>query len=55
MSKPDFIASMIQFADHGLKNDQSEAVEKDEVGRTKRWLSLADMALKVRDDEAGAH
>jgi hypothetical protein len=55
MSKPDFIASMIQFADHNLKSSHSEAVEEDEAGMTKRWLSLADPALKVRDDEAGPH
>lgn len=46
---------MIQFADHNLKSGHSEAVEEDEAGMTKRWLSLADPALKVRDDEAGPH
>jgi hypothetical protein len=55
MSKPDFIESMIQFADHSLKSSHSEAVENDEAGVIKRCLTRADQALKVRDDEAGSH
>jgi hypothetical protein len=50
MSKPDFVASMIEFA-----SGQPESVERAEAGSIKRWLGLADQALKVRDDEPDLH
>jgi len=53
MSKPDFIKSMIKFADHQIKSGQSAAFEKDATGRMKRWLSPGDQALKVPDDGTG--
>jgi hypothetical protein len=48
VSKPDFIASMIHFVDDSLKSDPPE---EEGAGMIKRWPSLGDQALKLRDDE----
>ena len=52
VSKPDFIASMIQFVDHSLQSQGAgEEAQADLPG--KRWLSLADQAFKAGDDGLG--
>ena len=50
VSKPDFIASMIQFVDHSLQSQGAGEEEQAESGRIKRWLSPADQALKASDE-----
>ena len=52
VSKPDFIASMIQFVDHSLQSQRAgEEAQADPPG--KRRLSLADRAFKAGDDKPG--
>jgi hypothetical protein len=49
VSKPDFIASMIQFVDHRLKGNQPHHAEA--VGRNKAGLRLAEHSPDVRNDD----
>ena len=49
--KRDFIASMIEFVDHSLARHATSEEERVESGRIRRWLSLADQALKTGHDD----
>ncbi|PYP88911.1 MAG: hypothetical protein DMG65_14800 [Candidatus Angelobacter sp. Gp1-AA117] len=51
VSTRDFIASMIEFVDYSLESHATREEERVESGRIRRWLSLADQALKTGHDD----